>query len=120
MTTTNAKHPAAGGGLRGAGAGVRDSGDEQREGTRARLRRQPSPRQLDVLRCIVAYRDAHMGVSPSIRDLMDATGIASSNGVSDHLRALERKGLIVQAVAPGASRGMVPTGAGEAAARSER
>lgn len=50
-------------------------------------------RQKQVLEFIQAHLDAE-GVPPSIREIGDAMGIDSTNGVSDHLRALQRKGYI--------------------------
>jgi repressor LexA len=55
----------------------------------------PSPRQLEVLREIRRHHQAK-GFPISIRELCDAMGIRSTNGVNDHLRALERKGLITR------------------------
>jgi repressor LexA len=34
------------------------------------------------------------GVPPTVRELMDATGIRSPNGITCHLRALKKKGRI--------------------------
>jgi hypothetical protein len=50
-------------------------------------------RQAAVLRTITAAIDKH-GRPPTLREIGAATGIRSTNGVADHLRALERKGLI--------------------------
>lgn len=55
----------------------------------------PSPRQLEVLKRIDSYRDQR-GFPPSIRELGELLGIASTNGTNDHLRALEKKGLIIR------------------------
>lgn len=51
-------------------------------------------RQTDVLRAIFKYTQAN-GYAPSMRDLGAALGINSTNGVRDHLRTLERKGMLV-------------------------
>tara|TARA_B100000029_G_scaffold103990_1_gene94499 strand:- start:2656 stop:3309 length:654 start_codon:yes stop_codon:yes gene_type:complete len=50
-------------------------------------------RQLQVLNAIKGYIDDH-GYPPSIRELGQLVGIKSTNGVSDHLKALERKGYL--------------------------
>ena len=42
---------------------------------------------------IVGYTREH-GFPPSFRELGEQMGIASTNGVNDHLRRLERKGYI--------------------------
>lgn len=52
-------------------------------------------RQLAVLRAVHTYSQKH-SVAPSIRDLRTLLGITSTNTVSDHLDALERKGMIVR------------------------
>ena len=50
-------------------------------------------RQLEVLRTIAAETKAR-GYAPTLRELGDALGITSANGVADHLHALKRKGLV--------------------------
>jgi SOS-response transcriptional repressor LexA len=55
-----------------------------------------TPRQLEFLRFIRQYATDH-GYAPSIRDMMGALGVNSTNGVIDHLDALERKGMITRA-----------------------
>ncbi len=57
------------------------------------MRLPPSTRQLQVLREIRRHHQAK-GFPISIRELGDALGISSTNGVTDHLRALARKGLV--------------------------
>jgi len=52
-------------------------------------------RQAEVLETIISYINEH-GYPPTLRWLGDWLGIASTNGVSDHLRALEKKGYIYQ------------------------
>lgn len=52
-----------------------------------------SPRQAIVLAAIETHMSRE-GVPPTLRELGAATGIRSTNGVQDHLRALERKGYI--------------------------
>jgi repressor LexA len=62
-----------------------------------------SPRQRAMLDFIAAHVDQH-GVSPTYRDIGAALGIKSTNGVSDHLKALERKGYIERIGGPGSPR----------------
>lgn len=50
-------------------------------------------RQYDVLEAIRAYKSAN-GFSPSIRDLMDKTGITSTSVVDYYLTLLENEKLI--------------------------
>lgn len=52
--------------------------------------------QSQVLAAVARHYAEH-GYGPSLRDLCDALGIASTNGVVCHLDALERKGKIVRA-----------------------
>lgn len=52
-----------------------------------------TPRQLQVLEHIKAFRRAH-GKSPTVRELCALRGTRSPNGVVCHLRALAKKGLI--------------------------
>jgi repressor LexA len=47
---------------------------------------------LDFVRASIAQH----GYAPSIREICDHIGIRSTNGVNDHLRALERKGYLVR------------------------
>lgn len=50
-------------------------------------------RQLEVL-CVIRRQIEITGYPPTIRELGDHLGIKSTNGVNDHLKALEGKGLI--------------------------
>lgn len=50
-------------------------------------------RQRECLLFIKTYKDSH-GYAPSMREIGKHMGIRSSNGVNDHLQALERKGAI--------------------------
>ncbi len=52
-------------------------------------------RQRNILDYVVSYQDEH-GFPPSIREIGDFFKIRSTNGVSDHLRALERKGWLAR------------------------
>jgi repressor LexA len=64
-----------------------------------------SSRQAEVLEFIVAWIDQH-GVPPTFREIGDHLSIRSTNGVSDHVRALERKGYVERAGDPGAARSL--------------
>lgn len=66
--------------------------------------RQPTDRQLEVLASIRRLTSS-LGYPPTIRELAADLGIRSSNGVSDHLKALERKGCLTRR--PWASRAIV-------------
>ncbi len=48
-------------------------------------------RQKQILDYVVTYFGDH-GQVPSLREIGDAVGISSTNGVMDHLRSLSRKG----------------------------
>jgi repressor LexA len=48
----------------------------------------PTLRQIEVLRLLAEVPQ------PTIRDIGERLSIASTNGVNDHFKALERKGLI--------------------------
>lgn len=50
-------------------------------------------RQLDVVQAIRRLTALH-GYPPTLRELGADLGIASTNGVNDHLKALENKGAI--------------------------
>jgi len=50
-------------------------------------------RQEQLLNYLADHVQAH-GFPPSIREMADHMGIRSTNGVNDHLKALERKGYI--------------------------
>lgn len=54
-----------------------------------------SDRQRTILEYIYT-RFQEDGVLPSYREIGDAMGIRSTNGVSDHLKALERKGYVTR------------------------
>lgn len=53
----------------------------------------PTVRQLQVLGVIAANLRTR-GFPPTIAELCAALKVRSTNGVADHLRALQRKGLI--------------------------
>jgi repressor LexA len=52
-----------------------------------------SERQREILQYL-HDRQVEDGVNPSYREIGDAMGIRSTNGVSDHLKALEKKGYV--------------------------
>jgi SOS-response transcriptional repressor LexA len=54
-----------------------------------------SPRQFAVGRFIHEHLAAN-GFAPTLREIGKALGIGSTNGVNDHLKALEHKGYLVR------------------------
>lgn len=52
-----------------------------------------SPRQQDVVDFILSTV-AQRGIPPTYREIGDALGIASTNGVADHIKALIKKGYL--------------------------
>ena len=66
-----------------------------------------SPRQKDVLDYI-SHTIESRGLPPSYREIGDALNIASTNGVSDHVKALIRKGFVKKLDGPpgGVARGL--------------
>lgn len=56
-------------------------------------RKLPTARQQKVLDFLATYTADH-GYPPTLREIGKHMGIRSTNGVADHLRALERKGFI--------------------------
>jgi repressor LexA len=65
-------------------------------------------RQLEVLR-FIAREIEDRGYPPTIREIGEALDIRSTNGVNDHLKALERKGFLTRD--PVKSRALIPTSA---------
>jgi repressor LexA len=63
-------------------------------------------RQLEVLR-FIARQIEDQGYPPTIREIGEALDIRSTNGVNDHLKALERKGYLTRD--PVKSRALIPT-----------
>jgi repressor LexA len=63
-------------------------------------------RQLEVLR-FIAQEIEERGYPPTIREIGEALQIASTNGVNDHLKALEKKGFLTRD--PVKSRALIPT-----------
>ncbi len=68
----------------------------------------PTDRQLEVLRAI--SRASARGYGPTVRELGTELGIVSTNGVADHLEALERKGLVQSAVNKARTIRLTPAG----------
>ena len=62
-----------------------------------------SPRQQEIFEFIRGVLDQR-GVSPSYREIGTALGIGSTNAVSDHIKALVRKGYIERVGGRGAPR----------------
>lgn len=68
-----------------------------------------SKRQREVLDFIQS-RVLHNNIPPTYREIGDALGIASTNGVSDHVKALIKKGYLRKSAAgSGAARGLMLT-----------
>lgn len=63
-------------------------------------------RQLQILRYIAEISETR-GFPPTIREIGEAMNIRSTNGVNDHLRALERKNFLSRGEQQ--SRSLVPT-----------
>jgi repressor LexA len=62
-----------------------------------------SPRQQAILDFIVSSLDQR-GVVPTYREIGASLGISSTNGVSDHIKALVKKGYLERAGDPGSPR----------------
>lgn len=73
---------------------------------------QLTDRQLEVLRFIAREIESR-GYPPTIREIGEGLDIASTNGVNDHLKALEKKGYLQRD--PVKSRALIPTAAGREA-----
>jgi repressor LexA len=67
-----------------------------------------SPRQRAILDFITDSIDQR-GVAPTYREIGAALGIGSTNGVSDHIKALVKKGYLERAAGMGSPRALVPT-----------
>ena len=64
-----------------------------------------SPRQREIFDFIASSVDQH-GVVPSYREIGSALGIGSTNAVSDHIKALIRKGYVERVGEPGRPRSL--------------
>lgn len=69
-------------------------------------------RQREILDFITMFID-QTGVQPTYREIGEALGIRSLNGVSDHLKAIERKGFIERNCVRGAPRSLRLTSAAQ-------
>lgn len=67
-----------------------------------------SPRQREILEFIVTTVEQR-GVPPSYREIGAALEIGSTNAVSDHIKALMKKGYLERVGAPGNPRSVKPT-----------
>jgi repressor LexA len=74
-------------------------------------------RQLEVLR-FIAREIEERGYPPTIREIGEALDIRSTNGVNDHLKALERKGFLARD--PVKSRALIPTQAARSVLTARR
>jgi repressor LexA len=63
------------------------------------------PRQRELLDFIAAYAD-QKGVPPTLREIGEALGIRSTNGVSDQVKALIKKGFLERVGGARTSRGI--------------
>jgi repressor LexA len=62
-----------------------------------------SPRQREILEFLLSSVE-QSGVAPSYREIGEALGIGSTNAVSDHLKALMKKGYLERVGEPGRPR----------------
>lgn len=67
-----------------------------------------SPRQREILDFMVSAID-QKGIAPTYREIGAALQISSTNGVSDHVKALIRKGYLQRGAIAGSPRSLVPT-----------
>lgn len=65
------------------------------------------PRQQEVFDLLLTYTKKH-GYPPTNREMADLIGLRSANAIAEHVRALERKGLV--SVARGIARGITVVG----------
>lgn len=70
-------------------------------------------RQRECLDFLIQFTE-QQGWPPTLREIGNAMGIKSTNGVNEHLKALEREGLIVRG-GGGMSRAVALTQKGRAA-----
>ncbi len=78
-----------------------------------------SPRQGEVYAAIVAHWAEH-AMSPTLVELMAATGIEWVSAMRNHVTALRSKGWLTPATASHAARDMVPTDLAESIKQSAR
>ena len=65
--------------------------------------RQLTPRQKEILELIQSFIDEY-GMPPTRADIAKELGFKSANAAEEHLRALQKKGVLE--LVPGASRGI--------------
>lgn len=63
------------------------------------------PRQRQLLDFVATYQDQR-GIPPTLREIGEALGIRSTNGVSDHIKSLIRKGYLEKVGEARTSRGV--------------
>lgn len=63
------------------------------------------PRQKQLLDFIATYQDQR-GIPPTLREIGEALGIRSTNGVSDHIKSLLKKGYLERVGGARTSRGV--------------
>lgn len=61
------------------------------------------PRQRQLLEFVATYQDQR-GIPPTLREIGEALGIRSTNGVSDHIKSLLKKGYLERVGGARASR----------------
>lgn len=74
-------------------------------------------RQQNILDYLISFVGEH-GYPPSMREIGEFFGIRSTNGVSDHLRALERKGFISRSAQKGRGLQLLPKSGAPATRRT--
>ena len=77
-----------------------------------------APRQRQMIDFIATYHD-QKGVPPTLREIGEALGIRSTNGVSDHVKALIRKGYLERIGDARTSRGVKLSAAARGGFRTE-
>jgi SOS-response transcriptional repressor LexA len=74
-----------------------------------RRNNQKVERSESILRYVIDYKREHDGISPTIREIQEATGISSSSLVKFYLDGLQKRGAI-QYIGDNLSRGIMVTG----------
>lgn len=54
---------------------------------------EPTDRQREIYETMLRYQ-LEFGMPPTLRELCEQLDISSTNGITDHLRALEKRGLV--------------------------
>ena len=96
-TTSKTEHPLA---------------DKREDAVGLSLLQNIPPRQQEVYDLLLFYIRQH-GYPPTMKELAELIGVRSVNAVAEHLKALERRGLITQV--RGAARGITIVGKKEPA-----